>query len=364
MTLPSALIDELESAVRGSSSEKRNSTLQRVTDLFLNGAENFSHEQIDLFDDVLMHLIKRVEAKVLAELSAKLAPSPNAPTGVIRHLARHDDILVAGPVLTQSERLAPADLIEIAKTKGQAHLLAIADRSLLDETITDVMLERGSKEVFHKLAQNHGAFFSKSGFTTLVNYAKSDEILAEKVGQRIDVPSKLLQDLVLKATDSVRSRLLATAPAEVHAEIKRTLASISNEVIQEVEIETRDFKRARDLVLALHKKNQLNEAMLSEFAKNNKYEEMVAAFALLCSARFELVERLMRTSHYGGLLVAGKAADLKWPTMNIILTHRLPQHPISNHELEQAKTDFAKLTRPTSQRLLGFWQARPASAPT
>jgi uncharacterized protein (DUF2336 family) len=363
MPLPSALINELEVAVQSSSPDRRASTLQRVTDLFLSNAEHFSNEQINLFDDVLLHLIKRVEIKALTELSTRLAPSPSAPAGVIRQLARNDDILVAGPVLTQSERLSVADLIEIAKTKGQAHLLAMSERSLLDETVTDVMLERGSKAVYYKLAQNHGAFFSKSGFTTIVNHAKSDEILAEKVGQRIDVPPLLMQDLVLKATDVVRKRLLATAPSEVHAEIKRALASISDDVIREVEVEARDFKRARDLVLGLNRKNQLTEAALGEFAKSHKYEEMVAAFALLCSARFELVERLMRTIHYGGLLVAGKAADLKWQTMSAVLVHRLPQHPISAPDLEQARTDFAKLTKPTAQRLLGFWQARPGSAP-
>jgi uncharacterized protein (DUF2336 family) len=245
MTLPSSLIAELEDAVQGSTPDKRNSTLQRVTDLFLNGAKQFNDAQINLFDDVLMHLVKRVEIKALAELSSRLAPAPNAPVAVVRHLAKHDDILVAGPVLSQSERLNTADLIEIAKTKGQAHLLAISDRTLVDETVTDVLVERGSKEVFHRLARNHGAFFSKAGFSTLVNYAKTDDALAEKIGQRVDVPPQLLHDLVLKATESVRNRLLATAPAEVHAEIKHALASISTEVIHEVEGETRDFKRAR-----------------------------------------------------------------------------------------------------------------------
>lgn len=363
MTQSSALITELESAVHGSSLDKRSVTLQRIADLFLSNADRLNDKQVGLFDDVLMQLIKRVEIKALAELSTRLAPAPNAPIGVVKHLARHDDILVAGPVLSQSERLGVADLIEIAKAKGQAHLLAISDRTLLDETISDVLLDRGSREVFHKLAQNHGAFFSKPGFSTLVNYAMSDEALAEKVGQRVDVPTHLLHDLVLKATDAVRKRLMATAPAEVHAEIKRALASISNQVIQEVEVETHDFKRARELVLALQRRNQLSEATLGEFAKNSRYEEMVAALALLCTARFELVERLMRTIHYGGLLVACKAADVKWPTMHAVLTHRLPNHPIAGAELEQAKVDFAKLTRPTAQRLLGFWQSRPGTAP-
>ena len=364
MTLPNSLIVELEAVVHGGSLDKRIATLQRITDLFLNGADHFNDEQVGLFDDVMLRLIKRVETKALEELSRRLAPAPNAPIGVIKHLARHDDILVAAPVLSQSERLTATDLIEIAKTKGHGHLLAISERTLLDETVTDVLLERGDREIFHKLAQNHGAFFSKAGFVTIVKHAESDVGLAEKVGQRIDVPAHLLQELVLKATDAVRARLLATAPAEVHAEIKNVLASVSNKVIQEVQIETRDFKRARDLVLLMQQKNQLSEASLDDFAKKHKYEEMVAALALLCATRFELIERLMRTSHHGGLLVACKAADLKWPTVHAILSNRLPHHPIASHELEQAKVDFAKLTRATAQRLIGFWQVRPESSPT
>ena len=359
MTLPSSLIAELEDAVQGSTPDKRVSTLQRVTDLFLHGSKHFNDAQINLFDDVLLHLTKRVELKALAELSTRLAPAPNAPAGVVRQLARHDDILVAGPVLSQSERLNAADLIEIAKSKGHAHLLAISERSLVDETVTDVLLERGSTQVFHKLARNHGAFFSKNGFKTLVNYAKTDEGLAEKIGQRVDVPQQLLHDLVLKATESVRNRLLATAPAEVHLEIKRALDSISDSVVREVEVETRDFKRARDLMLAMQQKKLLNEAMLSDFAKTRKYEEMVAALALMCAARFELVERLMRTDHNGGLLVACRAADLKWPTVHAILSHRFTHRVAANHELEQAMADYAKLSNTTARKLIGFWQARP-----
>jgi uncharacterized protein (DUF2336 family) len=360
MALPSSLIAELE-LVQSSPPEKRIATLQRVTDLFLSRAEQFNDRQVDLFENVLLQLVKRVETKALAELSTRLAPAPNAPVGVIRHLARHDDILVAGPVLSQSERLNSADLIEIARTKGEAHLLAISARSLLDETVTDVLLELGSRDVFRKLAENYGAFFSKNGFTTLVHYAKSDEVLAEKVGQRLDVPPHLVEDLVLKATDAVRRRLLATAPAQMHAEITRVLATISNEVVGEVESETRDFNRARESVLAMQRKNQLNEARLGDFAKLHKYEELVAALALMCLARTELIERLMQAAQYGGLLVACKAADLKWPTVQDILTHRLPHHPIAKFDLEHATADYAKLTRPTAQRLIGFWQAQPGN---
>src|SRR5450432_1684321 len=79
MPEPDSIIAELEDAVRSGSSEKRVSTLRQVTDLFLHGAERLSEDQIKVFDDVLCHLITRVETRAKAELSKRLATLDYAP---------------------------------------------------------------------------------------------------------------------------------------------------------------------------------------------------------------------------------------------------------------------------------------------
>lgn len=353
-----SLIAELENAVHSGSVDKRIATMKRVTDLFLSGAEQLNDEQVGLFDNVLLHLVKCVETRALAELSRRFAPVGNAPIGVVRHLARHDDISVAGPVLSKSERLTTSDLIEIATKKGHEHLLAISLRPLLVEAVTDVLLERGSNGVFSRLAENPGASFSKAGFESLINRAKNDETLAEKVGQRVDIPRHLLHDFVSKATHAVRIKLLATSPPELHSEIKGLLATISRDVIQEIGAENRDLKGAQEFVLTLQRKNQLTETVLCDIAKKCEFEKLAAALAQMTSTRFALIDRLMRTIHYGGLLVVCRAAELKWATVDIILTHRSPSHPIAVPDLEQAKSDYADLNKWTAIRLLGFWQAR------
>ena len=359
-----SIIAELEAAVRGGSADKRIATMKRVTELFLNNAEQMDEEQVGLFDIVLVHLARRIESKALEELSHRLAPVRNAPIGVVQHLARHDDISVAEPVLSKSERLTASDLIEIARKKGQRHLLAISSRPVLGEAVTDVLLERGNTDVFCELAQNHGAAFSETGLESLINRAKDNEILAERVGRRVDIPRPILLDLVSKATSAVRIKLLATAPAELHAEIKSMLPKISQAVVDEIGSENRDIENAQEFVGALQQKHQLKEPLLSDFAKKNEIDNLTAALALMTSTRFELIDRLMRTRAHGGLLVVCKAADLKWATVDAILAHRHPNRPIAFQDLEQAKTDFANLTRATAIRLLGFWQAQPDLAPS
>ena len=114
------------STARRKSAPKR---LPRITTSVRRGAQHFNDDHVGLFDDVLCQLIAEIETKARAELSRRMAPIANAPTELVRRLAHDDDISVAGPVLEQSPRLAETDLVDIAETKGQAHLLAISGRA-------------------------------------------------------------------------------------------------------------------------------------------------------------------------------------------------------------------------------------------
>ena len=78
-----------------------------------------------MFDDVLCHRVARVETRVRAELGTRLGSLDYAPSGVIEKLAWDDQIAVAGTVLASSNLLTTSTLVEIAKSKGQHHLLAI-----------------------------------------------------------------------------------------------------------------------------------------------------------------------------------------------------------------------------------------------
>src|SRR5258708_28161071 len=106
-----SLIDELENVLASGTSDQRIHTLARITDLFVLGAENYSDEQIDIFDDVMIKIAARIEAKSLARLSSRLAPVPNAPKRTVKELAFHHDIPVPRPVLVRTEPLHQSRLL-------------------------------------------------------------------------------------------------------------------------------------------------------------------------------------------------------------------------------------------------------------
>src|SRR5215212_612846 len=369
LTAALSIVDELEAAINTGSAEKSLDTVGRVTDLFLSSAGNLNSEQLELFETVLERLIKTIEIRAiadvsariaLAEISIKLAPVAKAPPSVVRRLAANDEITIAGPVLTESARLSAEDLVGIAESKSESHLLAVAGRWWLKEVITDALLARHYPSVSRRVMTNPGARVSAAGFAIVVAQAESDPELAVETGIRIDLPGELRGQLLRQATEAVRSRLLSRAPPHLFEEIRTAIGAVSAGVDREMS-RVRDFGAAKRLVARLCDRGELNEATLLGFARQRKYEETVAALAELSQSTIEVVRPLMQSLRDDGLLIPCKAAGLGWETVHAILESRFATGSMGPRELARAKAQFTGLTAENAQRLLRFWQVRSTS---
>src|ERR1700730_18528061 len=367
-----SIVDEIKTTIHMGSAEKRLATTKHVTYLFLSSAGNFNHEQIELFGDLLERLIKTIEIRAiadvsariaLAEMSVQLAPVAQAPPSVVRRLAMNDEIAVAGPVLTESARLSTEDLVEIAETKGGQHLLAISGRWWLKEVITDALLARRYPTVSRRIVSNPGARVSAGGFAIVVAQAESDPELAVETGIRVDLPFELRRQLLRNATDAVRSRLLSRAPPHLFEEIRTAIAAVSAGVNREMS-KVRDFAAATRFVALLSEKGELNEATLFGFAKQRKYEETVAALAELSRSTIEVIRPLMQSLRGDGVLIPCKVAGLGWETVHAVLESRFATGAMAPHELAKASGQFARITTENARRLLRFWQVRSSPSPS
>jgi hypothetical protein len=347
-----SIIAELEDAVRGGSSAKRVDTLRQVTDLFLNDGDRLSDDQVKVFDDVLCLLIARVETRAKAELSRRLAPIDYAPFEVIQHLAWDDEIEVAGTVLAQSSRLGTETLVEIASRKGQDHLLAISGRPDLPAAVTDVIVDRGEGRVIRKLANNASASFSEEGYSAIVARAGNDDELIEILGLRVDLPAKFLHDLLRRAKEAVRARLLAIAPPSIREEIRQVLNAIAGET----QAPRRSYGVAEQLVKLMKGLNELDDAAVYGFAEAGKFDEVTVSLAVLNDMPLDMMGRLMEGPRNDLILIPCRSAKLNWPTVESILRNRPVEYPIDEPTLEIAQRDFRKLSMETAQRTVRFWQ--------
>lgn len=356
MTDRESLIAELERAIQHGSSRKSAETLKRLTDLFTGRAEALSDQQIALFDDLILRLAGEIETRARAELARTLAPVDRAPPNTIRDLANDDAIEVAAPVLLRSERLAEADLVDIATSKGQGHLLAISSRRALGPAVTDVLVNRGDGDVLFNVASNAGASFSEGGYLRLVERAGTDESLAVRIAERPDIPPQVFRKLVTEANSLVQQRLLAHAAPEMRAEIERVVSKVTNEIDPKAPI-VRRFTAAQRLMGMLHAAGALGESELYDLAKSKRYEETVVAISLLCNVEIEVVDWLMNGDRIDPLLIHLKAAGFDWLTVRAIILLRPTGRRISARDLEDICDDFKRLTYSTARRVIGHWQS-------
>jgi len=354
-TLP--LIDELEAALTSGTNARRIEMLTRITDLFIGGASRYSEEQIGVFDDVMVRLMSTIETKARAKLSHRLAQIANAPSNVIHMLAFDDDIEVAQPVLRESERLREPALLANANTKSQRHLFAISQRSSLSEAVTDVLVERGDREVVHSVVKNVGARFSDAGFRMLVNRSAGDDGLATTVGMRSDIPRPHFLVLLEKASTAVRARLVAENP-QASSAIESVVAEVVGGIRDDARNSSPGFAAAQAAVERQNRIRRIGEAEVYQFANERKFEETAIALSLLCDTPIDVVERALLDPGAEIVLILAKVADFSATTTKAILQLRAADRGMSMTDLDQALASFNRLQPETARRVLGFFRTR------
>src|SRR5215813_9321966 len=303
------LLDELQATLSHGTVAKRVEALRKVTDLFVNGAVDYSDEQVGLFDDVFQCLIVHLEVAARALLSSRLAPIDTAPPQTIRTLAFDDVIEVAGPVLSQSARLDDDALIELARCKSQAHLLAISSRKSLSDAVTDVLVLRGNDEVVQSTVNNAGAEISERGFTRLVNRADGDDNLATCLGLRPSMPRHLYLKLLARASAAVRERLEAANPAQAR-EVPDAVREATQRARAAPSAMSKQTAIAHALVKSLYEDGRLDEHQVAKFAEGGKFDETNAAIAALASVSVAIAENMMVETRAEGVMILAKVSGL------------------------------------------------------
>ncbi len=301
------LIVELEAALT-SGATRRVEMLARITELFVSEAARYSEEQVGVFDDVMVRLASTVGADARVKLAQRLASIANAPSSLTHMLAFDDEIEVARPILSQSERLQDSALRANAAAKSQQHLLAITQRRSPSETVTDVLIERGDPEVLRALVNNAGGRFSESGFRMLVERAADDEDLATAIGLRSPNPH-------------ARSNVPAGAQN-------------------------------------LDRLGRISEAEVYRYARDRKFEETALALSILCDTPTDLVERALLDPTAEIILILAKVAGLSSATTKAVLLLRAADRGMSATDLDHALLSFEHLQAVTARRVLDFFRTR------
>jgi len=351
------LIDELENAVASGEIGRRAQVLQRVTDLFVANSSHLSDVQIEIFDDVMTRLLKEIDDKARAAFGQRIAKMQAPPTGVVRELALDDCIEIAGPLLTQSDQIGTAILLESAITKSQDHLLAISKRRQIPESVTDVLTERGNHQVAVSTTQNPGASFSELGYATLVGRAENDRDLAVCIWMRPEIPRQHLLTLFAAASESVQSELQEANPGRAD-QIKALVGRARDELQGHSRLASPDYLPAKVRIEALRDSGKLSESNVWASARARNFDETSVALSLMCDVPVSVVERAMTHSHYDQLLVLTRSIGFSFDTVKAMLSMRSGATGLAEPDLAAAGASFYKLRPETARTTLQYYRLR------
>jgi len=220
-----------------------------------------------------------------------------------------------------------------------------------------VLVERGDQQVVLSTARNRGARFSDTGFSKLVQRSEGDDVLAECVGSRPEVPPHLFLILLNKASKSVRAKLEATHP-HAKREVGETIAEVTDRIRDETVAGAPSCVAAQAAVEKLHKAGRLNGEQIGAFAQGRKFEETTAALALQCELPLEFVLRAMSEDRSETILVLARAAGLTWSAAKAVLELRAIRRPTAPNEMSQCLASYKRLNPKTARDIVRFYRMR------
>jgi uncharacterized protein (DUF2336 family) len=358
MTEARSFLQEINEAILQGSPDSCARALWHATDLLMAG--RYTEDQVWTFGEVIGRLADEIELAARAELAKRLAHTEKAPINVVKKLAFDDSIDVAGPVLQHSERIDAKTLVANARTKSQAHLLAIAKRSFVPVVVTDELVTRGNPEVVRSVAANNGARISDFGFLHMIRRSEGDSILAEQLGLRKEIPRHMFHQLIAKASDDVRRKLERERP-ELAGQIQNSVADVAGALHSKFGPASKNYFDAKRVITTQHQYGNLNENSILEYARGHKIEEATVGLSLLCSLPVEVVERALVDTGGELTLILAKALDFGWETGMALLFLGAKDHRISAGHLEDMKDQYTRLNVDTSRDVLRLYQSRKSA---
>ncbi|AXS41364.1 DUF2336 domain-containing protein [Breoghania sp. L-A4] len=270
----------------------RGELVEALTDLFVafNGAK--ADKLGLLFGTVVSGIIDHLEDESRKILAERVGDHDRLPRVLAKRLAEDDVIEIARKIIENSTVLTTEDLVSIAETQSQDHLLALAERSNgLNAMVTDVLVRRGSSEVLKTVTDNEQASISIDGFDVLVGKARKDTDLQEALVKRSDLPPDPAKRLIPFLDKGIRERL------EEIAGNPRLVELFSQVAAEKVRSQLREFGAAQtqtdQAIVALQTGKATIDDVVIFFSKNDKPVDLALVLAKIGNVAEAVATRLV-----------------------------------------------------------------------
>ncbi|WP_428687011.1 DUF2336 domain-containing protein [Roseibium sp.] len=353
------MIDDLLTLAQDSTPEKRHQLVEHVTDLFVNGANSYQTEEITLFNTVLERMLPTMEAEQKKTVSEQLAPIDSTSKQVAMTLAR-EEIDIARPMLTTSNVLDTEDILQLAKTMGQGHLLAISKRKHLETQVTDVLLERGESPVKQSVAANAGAEFSDWGSRLLIKLAERDEKIRDAMMERADISETDYEKLISQMPEQQQAKI-----RKLRTENENLVNELFYKASKVVAASKLERKATRIDAKATLKEIRSGQRSLgksiTQFALSNNLFDICFLLAEVSGLEQKYITNVMVRYDATGVAVLCRAMGVEDQDYQALCRARATHNKQPQSTVEKWVGDYRALSDKDARRLLSFMKIRLSS---
>lgn len=321
------------------SSEARRQLLNAVTDLFLLDQDPTEPSKAH-YGEIALRSLPHLEDEARKAYAGQVAAVPSLPHEVAVTLAGDADSEVARLVLKLSPVLTDTDLAAIAVSQSQHHLVAIAERARLSESVTDILVQRGDRNVLHTVSANEGAHFSDKGFDTLLERGGKDAEIGGALARRSDLtPNRASR--VLEIVEGLSGGAgLWSKPADEAA----TLARRARQQRLEVKLLLADLSAG---------KRELDE-IVTMLAEEDRAYHLAEVIAQASGITNEQALRVLLQRDVSGIAVTCRSLNLGTEAFKSVLELRSRRLLFGARDAEGDLKNYASLDIATAERTLRF----------
>lgn len=351
-------LERLTELAGSSGQVDRGELVEALTDLFV-AVDGAKGEKLGLlFGTVVSSVIEQLEDHSRKTLAERVSDNERLPRNLAKRLAEDDVIEIARVIIENSTVLTSEDLVSIAETQSQDHLLALAERSGLTAKVTDVLVRRGSNEVLKTVTDNDKASISVDGFDVLVGRARKDTELQEALVKRQDLPPDPAKRLIPFLDKSVRERL------EEISGNPRLVEMLSHVAAEKVRSQLRELggtqTQTEQAIEAVQKGKTPLDDVVVYFAKNDKPVDLALVLAKIGNVAEAVATRLVLKGDDGPLILLCRALDVSPKAFNHIVKMRARRLRLTGQNSQDCLQRYSEMTVEKARETLA---GGPASAP-
>jgi uncharacterized protein (DUF2336 family) len=350
-------LHDLIDLAREPSSARRRELLRQVTDLFFTAGDPGQGSQMALFDDVLTQLTGEMEEAVRAELAERFADAPRPPERLFGRML-DDEIAVAGPILARSPALSEADLLDLARTRGQDHLRAISSRLSVPMAVSEAIVERGDDDTLNVLLRNDRAELSRAAHEAVVDRAAANPRLHDAVVGRRALPIDLLNEMYFVVEARLRDQILERNAEMDPAALDAALEAGRKRVAARDGALPPDYAAAEAAIRAMKRQGGISPTVLAGFLRNGEISKFLVALSELADVDFHTARRILERRELDALAIVCKAANFDralFLTFAVLVLGRDADAIGRAREYGQL---YADLPHDAACRTIRFWRMR------